>query len=94
MTLTIQNELHYTIISILLLQKTFSENHITKRKIFNTGELPKYHAEDAHEAIIHTNPEKTTDRIERVERHLMDCDGRESNRPQEQRDNLCILQWH
>lgn len=30
------------------------------------------------------NSEKTADRIERVERHFMDCDGRESNRTQEQ----------
>lgn len=43
---------NYTYTGNLLLQKTFSENHITKRKMFNTGELPKYHAEDAHEAII------------------------------------------
>ena len=43
---------NYTYTGNLLLQKTFSENHITKRKMFNTGELPKYHAEDTHEAII------------------------------------------
>ena len=43
---------NYTYTGNLLLQKTFSENHITKRKIFNNGELPKYHADDAHEAII------------------------------------------
>lgn len=43
---------NYTYTCNLLLQKTFSENHITKRKMFNTGELPKYHAEDTHEAII------------------------------------------
>lgn len=30
----------------LLLQKTFRENHITKRKIMNTGELPKYAVTD------------------------------------------------
>lgn len=36
----------------LLLQKTFSENHITKRKIMNTGELPKYAVADSHEAIV------------------------------------------
>lgn len=45
---------NYTYTGNLLLQKTFRENHISKRKIFNTGELPKYHAEDAHEAIINT----------------------------------------
>jgi len=36
----------------LLLQKTFRENHITKRKIINTGELPQYAVEDSHEAIV------------------------------------------
>ena len=36
----------------LLLQKTFRENHITKRKIINTGELPQYAVTDSHEAII------------------------------------------
>ena len=43
---------NYTYTGNLLLQKTFSENHITKRKMFNTGELPKYLAEESHEAII------------------------------------------
>ena len=36
----------------LLLQKTFRENHITKRKIQNRGELPMYYVENAHEAIV------------------------------------------
>ena len=36
----------------LLLQKTYSENHLTKRTRQNNGELPKYYIEDAHEAII------------------------------------------
>ena len=43
---------NYTYTGNLLLQKTFRENHITKRKIFNNGELPKYLAEESHEAII------------------------------------------
>lgn len=34
------------------MQKTFRENHITKKTAINHGELPKYHAEDAHDAII------------------------------------------
>ena len=38
----------------LLLQRFYSENHITKRKCLNDGELPKYAAEDTHEAIIDT----------------------------------------
>ena len=36
----------------MILQKFYSENHITKRKMTNEGQLPKYHVEDAHEAII------------------------------------------
>ncbi len=36
----------------LLLQKTFRENHITKKKIENSGQLPQYYVEDAHEPII------------------------------------------
>ena len=36
----------------LLLQKTYRENHMTKRKRFNQGEHPKFRVEDAHDAII------------------------------------------
>lgn len=36
----------------LLLQKSFRENHITKRKIYNSGQLPQFYVEDAHEPII------------------------------------------
>lgn len=36
----------------LLLQKTYRENHITKKKINNTGQLPQYYIENDHEAII------------------------------------------
>lgn len=36
----------------ILFQKSFRENHITKRKIDNTGQLPQYYAEEAHEPII------------------------------------------
>lgn len=36
----------------LLLQKTYSENHLTKRKMKNEGQLPMYHVEDSHEAIV------------------------------------------
>ena len=43
---------NYTYTGNLLLQKTFRENHLTKKAIVNNGELPKYHAEDAHDAII------------------------------------------
>lgn len=43
---------NYTYTGNLILQKTFVENHITKKKRINTGQLPKYHVENAHEAII------------------------------------------
>ncbi len=43
---------NYTYTGNLLLQKTYRENHITKKKLMNNGELPKYHVEEAHEAII------------------------------------------
>ncbi len=36
----------------MLLQSTFKDSFITKRKTKNNGELPKYHAENTHEAII------------------------------------------
>lgn len=36
----------------ILFQKSFRENHITKQKIENKGQLPQYYAEEAHEPII------------------------------------------
>lgn len=36
----------------LILQSTFRENHLTKRKIINEGQLPKFHVEGSHEPII------------------------------------------
>jgi len=36
----------------LLLQKTFIADHLTKKKKINTGQLPMYYVQDAHEAII------------------------------------------
>ena len=35
-----------------LLQKTYSENHLTKKILRNRGELPQYYAENTHPAII------------------------------------------
>ena len=43
---------NYTYTGNLLLQQTYSENHITKRRRQNNGELPMYHIRDSHEAII------------------------------------------
>lgn len=36
----------------LLLQKTYKLDHISKKKMINNGELPKYYIENSHEAII------------------------------------------
>lgn len=36
----------------MLLQKSFRENHLTKRKMDNTGQLPMYWVEGSHEPII------------------------------------------
>ena len=43
---------NYTYTGNLMLQKTFSENHLTKKKRYNQGELPMYHIQDSHEEII------------------------------------------
>ena len=43
---------NYSYTGNLLLQTTFSENHITKKMLPNRGELPMYHAENTHEAIV------------------------------------------
>jgi len=39
-------------IGTVIMQKTFVENHLTKDKRINNGELPRYVIEDAHEAIV------------------------------------------
>jgi hypothetical protein len=36
----------------MLLQKSFVSDHITKRKVRNIGQLPKYHVTDSHAPII------------------------------------------
>ncbi len=43
---------NYAYTGNLLLQTTFQEDHLTKRTLINNGELPQYHAENTHEAII------------------------------------------
>lgn len=43
---------NYAYTGNLLLQRTFRDNHITKKSCINNGQLPQYHAEDSHEAII------------------------------------------
>lgn len=46
----------------LLLQKTYSLDHISKKDVKNHGELPMYYVEDSHEAII---DQETFDRVQR-----------------------------
>lgn len=36
----------------MLLQKSFVDNHITKRKVKNVGQLPQYLVQGSHEAIV------------------------------------------
>ncbi len=43
---------NYAYTGNLLLQQTYTENHITKLRMVNDGQLPKYHAANSHEAII------------------------------------------
>ena len=43
---------NYTYTGNLILQKCYSENYLTKKKVTINGELPKYHVQNAHEAII------------------------------------------
>lgn len=43
---------NYTYTSNLLLQKTYRENHITKKKRKNNGELTQYHIRNHHEGIV------------------------------------------
>ncbi len=43
---------NYNYTGNLLLQKTYRENHITKKCKLNRGELPQYLAQDTHNAII------------------------------------------
>ncbi len=43
---------NYAYTGNLLLQQTYTDNHLSKRRMKNTGELPRYHAQGSHEAII------------------------------------------
>lgn len=68
---------NYAYTGNLLLQTTYSENHITKRMRLNTGEMPMYHAQGTHEAII---PQDVYDavqsEIERRDAKYSDADKR------------------
>ena len=59
---------NYTYTGNLLLQKTFSEDHLSKKKRYNKGELPMYHIQDSHEAII--SPEQFNAVQEEIRRRV------------------------
>ena len=60
---TLNKILHnYNYTGNLLLQKTFRENHITKKTRVNEGQLPKYLVEESHDAII---PLETFEAVQR-----------------------------
>jgi len=44
--------LNYNYTGNLLLQRTFRKDYLTKETLQNNGELPMYHVENSHEAII------------------------------------------
>ena len=58
----------------LLLQKTYREDHLTKRTLKNDGVLPQYYVENAHEAIIDADTfeavRKETERRQAAYRHV------------------------
>lgn len=43
---------NYAYTGNLMLQKTFISDHISKKSCVNEGQLPMYHAEESHDAII------------------------------------------
>ena len=69
---------NYTYTGNLLLQKTFSENHLTKRRQRNNGEFPMYHIKDAHEAIISLGQFNAVQEEirRRAEKYYMPCKNR------------------
>lgn len=54
---------NYNYTGDLILQKTFRDNHLTKRKVMNKGELDQYIVENNHEAIISHEMFEKTQRI-------------------------------
>jgi DNA invertase Pin-like site-specific DNA recombinase len=66
---------NYNYTGDLLLQKTFRENYLTKRKMQNRGEFQSYIVEDDHEPIIskETFNQAVTIRLERRKHFLEYC---------------------
>lgn len=57
-----------------LLQKSYVNNHLEKKKVINHGELPMYYAEETHEGII------APELYERVQSQLQQCAERYAKR--------------
>lgn len=52
-----------------MLQKTFRDNHLTKRKVINKGELDQYIVENNHEAVI---SHEVFDKVQRIRKEKSD----------------------
>ena len=69
---------NYAYTGNLLLQRTYRENHITKKCIINHGEKPMYHAENTHEAIIDMDTfNQVQEEIRRRAEHFKHKEGAE-----------------
>ncbi len=66
---TLENE-KYT--GNALLQKTFVNNHLEKKKCKNRGELPQYYVEDMHEAII---DDETFTKAQQILQHMSESNS-------------------
>ncbi|MDD4475227.1 MAG: recombinase family protein [Eubacteriales bacterium] len=58
-----------------MLQKHYRNNHLEKKKCRNTGELPKYYAEDTHPAII------DKDTFEAAQAVMLEMENMHKNKP-------------
>lgn len=67
----------------LILQKTYRENHLTKRQIINNGELDRYFIKDNHEAVIDRD---TFEKAERIRKERA-----QKNRPHSPRQDYPFL---
>ena len=70
---------NYAYTGNLILQTTYRENHITKRRVKNNGEKPMYHAQGSHEAIIDMDTfNRVQEEIQRRAEHFSSPDGNKS----------------
>lgn len=62
---------NYNYTGDLILQKTFRDNHLTKRKVINTGELDQYMVKNNHETIISHEVFEKAQRIRKEKRERL-----------------------